>query len=124
MSTLFNRDISFIEAVYPGIKFRKDATIEIPDGNQLSSHHGLVGWNWSLDPYSLGGYSNFSIELFEKMKNRCESCGETTMEMYRPVEDHLFFAGEHTALEYPGTMEGAVESSERTARMIRTRFKI
>lgn len=38
------------------------------------------------------------------------------------IDGFLFFADEHTSLEDPATMEGAVESAERTVRMIRRIF--
>ena len=38
--------------------------------------------------------------------------------MFEPIDDQIFFIGEHTSIIYEiGTMEAAIESAERTAKL-------
>ena len=68
----------------------------------------LLGWHthdWQQDPYSLGAYSYAP-----------KGAGDASARMARPVEDTLFFAGEHTdTTGHPGTVHGAMRSGLRAA---------
>ena len=77
-----------------------------------------IPMSWALEKYSKGSYSNFGIDQYEPFNQRTIAFGEAVKKVFRPVEDRIFFAGEHTALKYFATMEGAVESGERAARML------
>jgi monoamine oxidase len=44
--------------------------------------------------------------------------GEPLRKVYRPVNDMIYFAGEHTSLDAAATMEGAVQSGNQVARLI------
>ncbi|HSX26181.1 MAG TPA: NAD(P)/FAD-dependent oxidoreductase [Chlamydiales bacterium] len=79
--------------------------------------------NWKEEEYSKGSYSNWSPTQYDLMADTTTSWGEPVMTIFRPIQDKIFFAGEHTAIEHSATMEGAVESGERTARMIAKAIK-
>ena len=59
---------------------------------------------WADDPYALGGYSSWDPASWRAA--RC-SPGRSAA---------IAFAGEHTAGEHHGTMEGALRSGRRAAR--------
>ena len=68
----------------------------------------MLAWHthdWQRDPYSLGAYSYAP-------NGASEACASLAL----PVEDTLFFAGEHTdTTGHPGTVHGAMRSGLRAA---------
>lgn len=73
---------------------------------------------WSSDPYSKGSYSSIGADQYKDFTKIMTYLGEQVKAPFRPIKDKIFFAGEHTAIKDIGTMEGAVESGERAARMV------
>jgi len=70
------------------------------------SSEGAVGTYWDHDPWARAAYS---VELAGRPRDEdglCEPAGA------------LFFAGEHTAGAWAGTMEGALRSGQRAAEQI------
>ena len=87
----------------------------------FASYAGPVGHSWPNDPYAKGSYSCIGIGQ-EKVLTACENWnGEQVKSLFAPINNTLFFAGEHTSILFDvgGTMEAAVESGERTARSIK-----
>jgi monoamine oxidase len=82
--------ISQLEPIYPGITKEFNITYQIAD--------------WPKQPYTLASYAAYKPGQVTTIRG---AEGE-------PV-GNLFFAGEHTSLEYQGYMNGAVESGERVA---------
>ena len=63
--------------------------------------------SWELDPYARGGYAVFGADFKPEWRSELSrSFGRIAM------------AGEHTSREWPGYMNGAVESGQRAARDI------
>jgi len=116
----FERDMRLLRHVYdlpghiPGVMLAKDA--------QFMKYNGPVGHSWPLDPYAKGSYSYIGAgqeEVLESIDLRDD--GELVRTLFKPLhQDTLFFAGEHATvlLDICGTLEAAVESGKRTARMI------
>ena len=77
-----------------------------------------VAISWAFEDYSKGCYSNFGIGQFQEYTELVEVRGVPVKKIYRPIQERIFFAGEQTAIHYPATMEGAVESGERIAKII------
>jgi monoamine oxidase len=64
--------------------------------------------DWSHDPYSLGSYSYIGVGGLARARNFLD-----------PVEQVLYFAGEHTEVDGKfGTVHGAMASGRRAARRI------
>jgi monoamine oxidase len=67
----------------------------------------LVAWRqivWESDPFARGGYAFFDPGFDPSLRAwLARPCGR------------LFFAGEHTSLQWQGYMNGAVESGRRAA---------
>jgi monoamine oxidase len=82
--------------------------------DQLTHYDSPVAKSWQEDPYAKGSYSNFGIDLKERFAEKIIYKGVTVKALFEPVEDRVFFIGEHTTiLDEIGTMEAAVESGER-----------
>lgn len=114
----FSKELPMIEYAYTIPE--KTKIVEYAKEIPYAIYKSSVGYCWTLEPYSLGSYSYVGSgqdDLVFKM----ETYGsETVKSVFAPVDGTLFFAGEHasTLLAVGGTMESAVESGERTARMI------
>ncbi len=107
-----------IYKAYPTIQFPKGIT-PTPKKDELNvSYNQPVGVSWVQDPFSKGSYSNFGVDQLEFFNEMIEIEGETVRKVFRPINNRIFFAGEHTALIFYATMEGAVESGEKAARML------
>ncbi len=76
----------------------------------------LLSWHmhdWQTDPFSLGAYSYAP-----------KGAAGASQEMTVPVEDTLYFAGEHTDVTgHWGTVHGALRSGYRAARQILSTVK-
>jgi len=83
-------------------------------------YDGPVGYSWPNDPYAKGSYSYISPGQEILLTTMSEEKGETVKTLFAPIDQKLYFAGEHTSIliEVPGTLEAACESGERVARMI------
>lgn len=77
-----------------------------------------VGISWKNEKYSKGSYSSWGVGQYEVFNAMEAHLDETVRTVFRPIDDMIFFAGEHTAIGDTSTLDGAVESGERTARMI------
>lgn len=71
----------------------------------------LVGYDmhdWQRDPFAVGAYSYVHVDAMDAIEQLME-----------PVEDTLFFAGEHTdSRGHWGTVHGAIHSGMRAAKQI------
>ena len=84
------------------------------------TYEGAVGHSWPLDPFAQGSYSYIPAGQEEAYTSMTQVEGEKVKTLFAPIDNTLFFAGEHTCidLEICGTMEAAVESGERIARLL------
>jgi monoamine oxidase len=84
------------------------------------SYNGPTGYSWPNDPYVKGSYSYIATGQEEMLLSTTIDKDETFKTLFTPIEDKLYFAGEHTSIlfDVPGTMEAACESGERVARAI------
>lgn len=116
---IFKQDRSFLEWVYQD-RGLSQLQAEYARCEHFTSYHGPVGYNWFDDPYSRGSYSCVAAGQEEVFTATTEYHGEVFKKLFSPIDDRLFFAGEHTSIlmDVVGTMEAAVEAGERTARMM------
>lgn len=119
MTGLFKKEQGIIRKAFPRAVFSPYVQ-PVEEGNlpyvQSSVPQGI---SWVVHPYSKGSYACVAHDQFAQYDARTQAFGEEIRAAFRPVDGKIFFAGEHTALDNPSTMEGAVESGERTARMVR-----
>ena len=110
-----------VQALIP--KLVAPASLQSPPDRQCAQVTQALAVCWAHEPYSKGSYSSWAPGQAELMQRRAHSYGEPVRHAFRPTSTHIFFAGEHTALEFPATLEGAVESGERTARMLHRKLQ-
>lgn len=86
----------------------------------FAAYNFPVGYSWPNDPYAKGSYSYISPGQETLLTTLGEEQGEKFKALFAPIEQKLYFAGEHATIlmEVPGTMEAACESGERVARQI------
>ncbi|HEV2524614.1 MAG TPA: FAD-dependent oxidoreductase, partial [Gammaproteobacteria bacterium] len=100
-------------AVFQGSQFTHSPPI-IAEDMQFTRYTCPVAKSWVQDPYAQGAYSNVSIALKELFFEKMPYKNIQVKTLFKPIDDALFFIGEHTTLiKEIGTMEAAVESGER-----------
>jgi monoamine oxidase len=73
-------------------------------GSRRAQVVGCHHMSWNADPWSRGGYAFFDPGFNPELRAwLARPCG------------NLFFAGEHTSLQWQGYMNGAIESGQRAA---------
>ena len=74
-------------------------------GNKMSKLTGFKRTKWNSNPYTYGSYSHVKVN----------GTGRDRKKLAEPFE-RIFFAGEATSVEYPGTVHGAYLSGVKAAR--------
>jgi monoamine oxidase len=92
---------------------------QIANDKPFEAYNAPVTYFWVDDPYTKGSYSFRAASIMQELSHFENYRGEKIRAPYKPLQDRIFFAGEHTAIDADlGTMEAAVESGERAARMV------
>lgn len=116
--SVLDQGISILKNCYEDGKIEVDK-IEDGEDRQFVSYTGAVFKSWVHDPYTKGSYSNRGVGKATAFNEIISLRGEEVRNIFRPVHDQIFFAGEHTTtLPVVGTMDGAIESGERMARLM------
>lgn len=76
---------------------------EVPPG--VPAPAGSIRSTWTTDPFSLGGASFTPVGVL----------AGTRLALSKPVDGRIFFAGEATNEDAPGTVRGAISSGTRAA---------
>ena len=86
----------------------------------FQEYDGPVFHSWPDDPYARGSYRYFGTSDPKEASLITQYYGVPVSVLFHPIDDSLFFAGEHTTLllDAIGTMEAAVESGDRVAEMV------
>lgn len=74
-------------------------------GNNIPDPVAATKTDWATSPYTSGAYSYWAVN----------STLQDTEALASPVNNRLFFAGEHTIVAFPGTVHGAYLSGQRAA---------
>lgn len=82
------------------------AAHDIKNPRQLFVNGATIAWH--KERYIRTGYSSLDVDAAQDVR---ETLGQ-------PIDDTLFFAGEATSTQHPGTVTGAIESAYRTAEEI------
>jgi len=119
MKEVYSRALLAITAANPSLVYPLGIPQVVNDNSQLETYKGPVTHFWTNDPYAQGSYSYRAANIMPELNHLENYKGEKSRSSYTPIHDRVFFAGEHTAIDADfGTMEGAIESGERAARMI------
>jgi monoamine oxidase len=135
----FEAEIAAVKTAFPTLSLplaEKAMVIQAPLEKQFVYSSNPLGVNWTIEEYSLGGYSVISSEQssFFTPEQLKDSLGEKVFKVFEPVLPKigngkcaycgLYFAGEHTATQgTPATMEGAVHSGNKVSRQIPRRLR-
>lgn len=113
----FLKGFPFMQTMYQVAPSLKPA---IALDQSFAFYEEAVGHSWPNDPFAQGSYSCIGAGQEEAFLSTTEVKGETVKTLFAPIENSLFFAGEHTSILFDvgGTMEAAVESGERMARLV------
>lgn len=114
----YARDRSALEAMI-GTRLSREAP-RLPPSQQFENSSTPIYMNWNHQPFTQGSYSYLAAEQETQYTELTTYKGESVKRLFAPIEDRLFFAGEHTTtlIDIAGTMEAAVESGERMARAV------
>lgn len=117
IGSLFQKDLPLISRVYSLQSSQKLVTAR---DVSFACYNGPVGHSWPNDPFAKGSYSCIGAGQEELFLSTMEVEGEIVKTLFAPIDNTLFFSGEHTTLLFDaiGTMEAAVESGERMARLV------
>lgn len=102
IAPILERDLPALGLLYPSLSMQTPA----------------IWISWIHEPYSKGSYSNYGPDQSTFFNATIIWQGETLRKVFRPIGNRIFFAGEHTDVEDPATMSGAVRSGELAARLI------
>lgn len=111
-------EAAMLRMLYPGISFPYGLKPTQEKGELFHDYEAPVSVSWVHEEFSQGSYSSIAPGQADFFEETEEHLGETVRKVFRPALGKIFFAGEHTALDHPSTMEGAAESGEIAARML------
>lgn len=114
MPGVFQRDLGQLQNTLPEVSFSALSPGMMKDAF-MAKYSGPVAVSWINEPFSKGSYSNLSPEQFAMFEETIEIQGQEVRKVYRPIDGTIFFAGEHTSVHAPSSMEGAVSSGEQAA---------
>ena len=117
ISDVFEQELPLIKLAYTPLSTEQPVlAADCP----FASYERPVGHCWLLDPFAKGSYSCIGPGQELLMTSTTQIGDETVITLFAPLNNTLFFAGEHTSILFDAsaTMEAAVESGERTARLI------
>jgi monoamine oxidase len=90
----------------------------------FKTYNQTIYYDWFTDIYQKGSYSGYSTDISEELDEHSEIDGTAYKSIFSPLNNQVFFAGEHTTiLPYIGTMEAAAESGIRIASAIKKIYK-
>jgi len=93
------RDLKDLRLIHPTARFPKE-----PEP---------IGISWIHEEFSKGSYSNLAPGTESFFQEKIKIRDQDVKKVFRPKGSQIFFAGEHTSINFPGSLEGAVESGEK-----------
>jgi monoamine oxidase len=119
LTSLIEKEIPCLFQVFPDLVFTKGVVPTTLKEHLFSQYDRPVAISWIHEEFSKGSYSNYGLGTFALFNEFIEEYEESVRKVFRSIDGRIFFAGEHTAMDGDnGTMDGAVYSGERAARML------
>ena len=116
---LIVKELPNVCILYPDTAFIKCIIPTTHKELLFAQYQQPVAISWVNEEFSKGGYSNYAVGTYAFFNTFIEDYEESVRKVFRSIHGRIFFAGEHTApKEENGTLNGAVNSGERAARMI------
>ncbi|MGE0206502.1 MAG: flavin monoamine oxidase family protein [Candidatus Babeliales bacterium] len=123
LTNVFKQEKPYLKELFPD-RTLPNSIHPVPSSDKAwVRSNEAVGISWINEPFSKGSYTSVAPEQHEAYNNFSIACSHIVRTAFRPIKNRIFFAGEHTSFENYATMEGAVESGERTAKMLLYLFK-
>jgi len=118
IAAIAEKDLPFLKQIYRFPDQYQEPIVA--EDRAFSSYSGPVGHSWVNDPYARGSYSCLGVGQDETFNALEYYEGEQVKKLFAPVDKTLFFGGEAATilLDFNGTLEAAVETAERLARII------
>ncbi|HEY2810653.1 MAG TPA: NAD(P)/FAD-dependent oxidoreductase [Rhabdochlamydiaceae bacterium] len=124
LSKIIAEEIPPIRLAFHDIEFPLGVTAISKKDQMFAQYEQPVGISWINEEFSKGGYCNFGLGTYAFFNEFVNDYEESVRKVFRSIDHRIFFAGEHTAPSaHNGTMDGAVYSGERAARMIERALK-
>jgi len=107
-----------VHLAQPGLEFPEAMPVFATEA-MFAHYDQAVVKGWVEDPFAKGSYSSFGNKLGGRFGETIDYRGVPVKAMFAPIDDRILFIGEHTTLlhEAIGTMEAAVESGRRIAKL-------
>ncbi len=116
--TFLDQAKKILRSLNEKVTFHSKELVQAKD-SQYVVYKECVYKSWAQDPYSKGSYLNRAPGTATWLSEVEDFQDEKVRKIFKPIENKIFFAGEHTTiLDAFGTMEGAIESGDRAARLI------
>lgn len=117
--SIMEKEMPFLIEAFPNLKFTHGFNPTPPKETLFSQYDTPVAISWIHEEFSKGSYSNYGVGTFVFFNEFIDEYQESVRKAFRSIDGRIFFAGEHTAPQGDnGTMDGAVNSGERAARML------
>jgi monoamine oxidase len=116
--SLLDKGIAILKKCYGDMEIG-GGSLEQGNDAQFIAYPGVVFKSWVNDAFAKGSYSTRGVGKAAVLNEMTTIYEEQVRTLFRPIRDQIFFAGEHTTtLSILGTMESAIESGERMARLM------
>lgn len=114
----YQKSIDILRNGYKSVEF-SNALPVIADETLFKQYQNPAAKSWIASPFARGSYSNFGVGHENFLSEIVFYKNIPIKNAFYPVNDQLFFIGEHTSIiSEIGTMEAAVESGERIAKLL------
>lgn len=105
--------IEMVKAAYGKMQNQPQFPTTVSEEN-YKKYDGFIVKSWAEDVYAKGSYSVAGTMLGNEFLKQTIYNNIRVKSMFLPIDDRVFFVGEHTSIiPEGGTMEAAVESAER-----------
>lgn len=89
----------------------------VADDKAFTHYKESITKSWRDDPFTQGSYSTYGKNNPAEFATTSEYQGTEIKTLFLPIDNRIFFAGEHLSIENNGTMEGAVESGYQISKL-------
>ena len=119
LSQIIDQDMPDILQAFPDSVFPKGLIPTTCKEHLFAPYDQPVAISWINEEFSKGSYSNYAPGTYAFFNTFIDDNHESVRKVFRSIDGRIFFAGEHTAPKGDnGSMDGAVNSGERAARMV------
>lgn len=121
---IFAQTLATCKQGFDSVEFDETQPVFAENNKQFQCYQKPIAKSWKADQFIKGAYSASVTSLNELFHQLVEHKGTIIKKMFTPINDTIYFAGEHTTiLNELGTMEAAVESGIRMSKAISEQLK-